>query len=381
MITVLYSNDVYLDPVVRSVKWSGDIKQAARRLDVVLKNTLDGINQAIPIELGREIRLYSDDVELFRGTIFTHDIDASGEMSITAYDDAIYLTKNVDSRKFIGMTASAIIRQLCIDFGIESGEIVDTEYVIPRLILRGMSLFDMMTTALTETTKQTGRRFWLTSRDGLLHLIERGDMRIEWAIENGKTLIDASYMQSIEDMRNRVKVVANDGDPSASSDGGISLPPEALDMISGNVNTANKSAKAPIEYVLSDSELIDRFGLMQHEERLSGDTTAAQAEETARQLLEQLAVIRDTARVEALGNIEVVAGASVYVVESMTKIIGGFYVILDTHTWESGAYRMSLEVSADEGLPKLEYDEPDVIKTKKANGVGDYKEALDRLEA
>jgi hypothetical protein len=212
----------------------------------------------------------------------------------------------------------------------------------------------------------------------VLNLVERGERRIEWAIENGKTLIDASYAQTIDGMRNRVKVIANDGEPSISASGGASLPPEALDMISGNVNTAKKTAKTPIEYTTDDTALIERFGLMQHEERVSGDVTDAQIEETARKLLEQLATIEDTARVEAFGITEVTAGTSVYVVESMTRILGGFYVIVDSHVWENGVYRMTLEISADEGLPTLEYTDSEA--QKKVSSINDkYRDALDRL--
>src|SRR5690606_10378066 len=122
--------------------------------------------------------------------------------------------------------------------------------------------------------------------------------------------------------------------------------------------------------------------VMQHEERMAGDVTRAQAEETARKLLEQLAKIDDTARVEALGNVDVTAGVAIYVVESMTRIIGGFYVITDVHTWDkSGVHRMQLTISADEELPRLDYDEPAVIKAKTAAKAGtDYSAILARLD-
>ncbi|MGF9711618.1 XkdQ/YqbQ family protein [Paenibacillus naphthalenovorans] len=351
MISVIYNNDVYLDPVVTSVTWSGDITQAARRLEVSLKNTVDGVKQALEIELGRELRLYSDGDELFRGIIFAHDINARGDMTITAYDEAIYLTKNMDTRKFTAMTASSIIRQLCTEFGVEIGEIADTSYVIPKLILRDKTLWDMMTIALTETRKQNGRRFWLTARAGALSLIERGEKRVDWILENGTNILDASYSQSIEDMRNQVRVIGGDED------------------------------KAPISVTVKDSALIDRFGTMQHLERMGSDAKQAEVAQLARQLLDQLSKITDEARVEALGNVEVTAGTAVYVIEEMTRIVGGFYVITDSHTWRNGVHRMSLTVSGDESLPRLDYDEPPAAKQKKKKGANkdEYAAALARL--
>ncbi|WP_010495086.1 XkdQ/YqbQ family protein [Paenibacillus elgii] len=382
MISVLYNNDIFLDPIVTAVTWSGDITQAARKLEVSMKNTLDGVKQAVSIELGRDLRLYEDGNELFRGIIFAHEIDAAGKMTVTAYDQAIYLTKNEDTRKFYGMTASAIIRELCADFGIEVGEIADTAYVIPRLILKDKSLRDMMVTALTLTQKQNGRRFWLTSRAGALNLVERGEKRVDWVLENGRNITGASYGLSIEDMRNKVKVVANeDAKPGASSSGGMNLPPEALDMISGNINVPKKDSKKPITITLEETELMQRFGTMQHLEKMSGDVTRAQVEQTARELLEKLSKIKDDARVEALGNTEITSGTAVYVIEPMTSIVGGFYVVTDSHTWEKGVHRMSLTISGDEGLPQLKYEEPPASKKKKKSdgGAGQYASALARL--
>lgn len=77
--SVLYNGELYLDPIVTSITWSGDITQAFRQLTVEIKNTVDGVSQAVNIELGRELRLLTeDDVELFRGVIFSFDINATG---------------------------------------------------------------------------------------------------------------------------------------------------------------------------------------------------------------------------------------------------------------------------------------------------------------
>lgn len=380
-ISVLYDNDVYLDPIVTSVTWSGDMTQAYRQLNVTLKNTIDGVEQAVNIELGRELRLYVDESEKFRGVIFTHDIDSSGVMNIAAYDENVYLTKNADSRKFSGMTASSIIRQLCAEFDISIGEIADTGFVIPRLILRDKTLWDMMVAALTETRRQTGRRFLISSKDGALYLTERGEKVVDWVLENGVNITGANYSQSIEDMRNAVKVTANeDAKPET---GTVNLPPEALDMITANPNVT-KNAKSPIVSTVRDDDLIARFGLMQHFDRADGDATKSKTDQLARELLAELSKIKDEATIEALGNAEITSGSAVYVIESMTKIVGGFYVITDSHTWENGVHRMKLTVSGDENLPTMRYEELDdatteKVRKKKGNG-GVNTAALARLD-
>lgn len=350
LISILYDNETYLDPIVKSVTWSGDITQASRRLDVTLHNTLDGVKRAIDIELGREIRLLdADGAELFRGVIFVHDIDHHGQMTITAYDEAVYLTKNSDSKRFVGMTAAGIVRELCADFSISIGTITETDYVIPKLILRDRTLWDMMTIALTETRKATGRRFFIYSAGGRLNLVERREKVVDWVLENGVNIIDASYSQSIEELRSQVKVVSNETEKKKS-----------------------------LVATLKDDALIARFGLMQHYESVDSDKTQAEVDELARRLLEDLGKISDDARLTAVGNNDVIAGTAVYVREAMTSIVGGFYVITDSHTYEGGTHRMSLTISGDESLPTMYYDEPDEA-AKKSDQNAEYSAALAQL--
>ncbi len=321
--------------LVERVTWSGDVTQAARKLDVSLVNTADGRTQAMRIEHGKELRLLYDGRELFRGGVFAHRIDDHGMMTVTAYDENTYLTRNYDTRKFTKMTASAIVRRLCNDFGIPVGSIADTGYVIPKLVLRDKSIWDMMTIALTYSRKQTGRRFFIYSREGRLHLSERKDVVVRWVLENGRNITSASYSQSIEDMRTQVKVIG--GDPE----------------------------KKPIIATVKNDALIQRFGIMQHLENVDPDMTRSQVEQRAKQLLAELGTIDDDAQVDALGNPEVVAGAAVYVHEQMTGIVGGFYVSTDLHTFANGNHTMSLTLSATDDLPTLEYEPPPEPKQRK----------------
>lgn len=349
MINVIYNNDIYLDPIVTSITWSGEIATAFRTLSVSIKNTIDGETQAVSIELGRELRFETDGAELFRGVIFKHEINAKGDMTITAYDEAVYLTKNADTKKFSGLTASAIVRQLAADFGIATGQITDTGYVIPKLILRDMTIWDMITTALTETRKQTGKRFLLSSSAGAINLSARGEKVADFILDDMSNLTDARYSQSIDDMRNQVKVTGGDEE------------------------------KAPLSATTRDSALIDRFGIMQHLENADSDLNQSQIEQLAAKLLDDLGKINDEASVEVLGNVEVTSGTAVYVKDSLTNIVGAFYVITDSHTFSNGIHRMSLTISGDESLPKLEYEPPDNETKAATKKKGAKEDAFDRI--
>lgn len=324
---VTESESVKLDPIVKSIKWTGDIKQASRKLVIELANTENRRDRLIQVEKGHELRLSVEGKETFRGVIFADSIDAAGQMSVTAYDENIYLTKNKDTKIFRNQTASAIVKRLCGEFGIAAGRIEDTGFVIPKLIFREKTLFEMMITALTVSENQNGKRFFITSKEGKLLLLPRKEQTVEWIIENGVNIIEASYSQSIEELRSQVKVIGGDSNKKAQS---VSL---------------------------KDQQLIKRFGVMQHVEKPDQQMSKSQMEQLAKQLLRDLGTIDDEAQVQCLGNVEVTAGSAVYVYESMTGIIGGYYVSSDDHTYESGSHRMSLTLSATDDLPKMEYKE------------------------
>ena len=330
---VIYNNgtqDIYITPIVKSVKWSGDIKQAYRTLEVEISNTIDGIKPAILFESGRNLRLaYKDDYyngQVFTGVIFGSNIDIDGQMTITAYDENVYLTKNIDTRIFRKLTAAAIVKRLCNDFGIPMGEVTDTGFVIPKLILRDKTLYDMMITALTETEKHTGKRFILYSWDGSLQLRERKQQSVQWVLENGTNILNASYSQSIEDLKTQVKVVGGDVE------------------------------KNPIVATVKNDALIKCYGVMQHLENADADATQSQINQLANQLLTDLGTIADEANLDCLGFADVISGTSIYVKEAMTGIVGSYYVSSDVHTLENGLHTMSVKLSATDDLPTLEYE-------------------------
>lgn len=332
-IRVLYNNELYIEEIVQDVEWSGDVQQAYRTLALSLLNTIDGSTRIADFEVGRELRFYSDDAELFRGIIFRRDIDQTGAMRIIAYDENVYLTKNMDTRKFVNMTASQIVRKLCTEFGVNLGDITDTKYVIPKLILRDMTLWDMFTTALTVTRKQTGRRYFVYAENGRLNLAERKERTAAYLIESDSNLMTASYSQSIEDLRNQVRVIGG-------------------------------KEEAPIIAAVSDSASIARYGTMQHLENADSEATVSEIRQLADQLLRDLNVIDDEATITALGYDDTYAGVSVYVYDAMTGITGSYYVSSDSHSYLNGTHVMMLTLSATDDLPTLEYVPP--IETKEA---------------
>lgn len=358
-IKLLYDGTYWIEPLVKSVTWSGDVAQPHRTIAVSFSNTLDAENVRIAFELGKELRFYADNVGLFRGVIFSYDINDKGDATIIAHDENVYLTKNVDTQKFVKMTAGSIVRSLCKTFTIPTGTIAETGYVIPKLILRNMTLWDMIVTALTETRKQNNRKFFVYSREGKLFLREKKDEVVRWMLEDGVNIISATRSQSIEEMRTAVKAIGGDD-------------------------------KKPVTFTAKDSALIAKYGLMQHVESADSDATSSQIQQLAKERLKELGKVTEDVSVTALGNTAVVAGAAVYAFEGMTDIVGGYYVNADTHTFEGGLHTMNVTLSKTDDLPKLEYEDPDAKATakkaqakakKKTTGSGSKRRTVKDLDA
>ncbi|MEK4360802.1 hypothetical protein NYE48_27735 [Paenibacillus sp. FSL M7-1455] len=325
-IAVLYDGKYYVDQLVIRAEWSGDVAQPYRTLTLSLSNTQNGDDPVVAFEVGKEIRFYVNNIGLFRGIIFTYEITDKGNATITAYDENVYLTKNSDTRKFVGMTAGAIVKEICKAFGIPTGTIASTGYVIPKMILRNMGLWDMIVTALTETRKQNGRKFFVYSREGKLFLREKKDEVVRWMLEDGVNIISASRSRSIEETRTAVKVIGGDDE--------------------------NK----PITASAKDAAMAAQYGLMQHLEQADSRLKKSQIEQLAKTRLKELAKVDEEVTVEALGMTDVVAGTAVYAFEGMTDLVGGFYVNADVHTFEDGAHTMSVTLSKTDDLPKLDYE-------------------------
>src|SRR5690606_19265406 len=116
------------------------------------------------------------------------------------------LTKNSDTVRFIKKTATQIVSELCGKFGIATGKLANTAHVIPKLIIRGKTLYEIIVTALTVTQKATGKRYRLRNVSGKLELVEVTEQVKRLVIENGRNIIDASFSESIDDVRTKVKL-------------------------------------------------------------------------------------------------------------------------------------------------------------------------------
>lgn len=308
--------------LAQTIKWSGDIRQAARKLEIEFAYGRDYYLPRYDVPLASLLILYNDDQEIIRAVVFDRGKSASGGQKVTAYEHSIYLAKSKDTKIFRGMTATAIIKQLCSWYGVPAGDIVDTVVPLEKLLLRQKTIYDMMVIALTETSKRNGKKYQIRMSQGKLNVIEKGAQVVRWLITEGQNLIDADYSENINEMRNRIIIVGD---------------------------------KDQVLAEVKDMDLIRQYGLLS-ELRQEGNIKAGEAQVMAQNLLKDLGKVSREAGLSCLGIDEVQAGTAVEVKESLTGLIGTFYVDTDEHTLQNGQHTMQLKLNWTDEVATQEAD-------------------------
>jgi len=133
---------------------------------------------------------------LFSGFVFTKRRQAGKLVTVIAYDQIRYL-KNRDTLAYEALTAAELVRRVTEDWGLATGEIEETGYLIPGRVENGRPLLDMIQTALDITAKQTGHLFVLYDKAGELHLTHTKNMMLDTLIHEG-SIANFDYTSTID---------------------------------------------------------------------------------------------------------------------------------------------------------------------------------------
>lgn len=301
-----------LTQVFSTVSWGGDVREAARKLEMEIVYGRYYYTPKYTPPLGSVIIL-KNDMELFRGVVWEVSRGTQGTAHITCFDHAIYLTNNVSTYKFVSMTPEAIITKICGDFGINIGSLAPTGVNLTKLILRDHMLYDMAVVALTEATKRNGKKYHLIMREGKLNTEEKGKQVLRWWLTEGQNLMEVSQSESLENLRNRVVIVGD---------------------------------KDQVLADLKNADMVKQYGMLQEYKRES-NIQAGEAQVIAQNLLKELAKVSQALEITALGIDDVEAGKSVEIKETLTEITGQYYVLQDQHELKNGSHTMRLVLSLE----------------------------------
>lgn len=146
---------------------------------------------------GDPVRFYYDNKLVFVGYVFTKKRDREHRVEVTCYDQIRYL-KNKYTYVFENKTATQIIKALCADFGLNTGSMDNTAYVIPAIAEENIAALDIVLDVLEETLLNTGNMFVLYDDAGQLKVKNCANM-ISTTLIMEDTAENFDYSSSIDD--------------------------------------------------------------------------------------------------------------------------------------------------------------------------------------
>lgn len=314
---------VYLTPWIISYEWSGDLEQAGRKLNFkIAYTTKDNAWMNPAINLGDEIMLYCIDptaggqFDLFHGKIFMQSRESSSyEMEFVAYDNLIYLAKSKYTLKISKTPVKDVLSTVASKAGLTLGRVADDLTYTVDFVADGMTGTEIIKKALEQGREKSGKSYhiYLDAQDKLN--VVRADTIIQgYAITDMTNLTTASHSASIEDMVNRVEITDKDGH-----------------VIGAVTNETDVKAYGTIQNVYKVDNKQD-------------------TQSSAKAMLKS---VSEHSEVEALGNIQCIAGYAVEIQEEQLK--GNFLIVSDSHTIENNRHMMKLTLRYldPEAKPKI----------------------------
>jgi hypothetical protein len=239
------ANSIYSPVVPDGVIWTTERQGTAGKLTFSVLN-----DKVINVQEGNPVRLTVDGINLFYGFVTSKKQDKNQVVSVTAYDQIYYLTKNKDTCNYANKTAGEVIQMLAADFNWSLGVIESTSFKIAARIEEDTSLIDIIQNALDLELTNAKTMFILYDDFGKLTLKSLENMKIPLVIDE-ETGENFDYTSSIEEQTyNKIKLYYEN----------------------------DETGKRDI-YVVQDGEHINDWGILQYYGKLQqGENGQAKAE-------------------------------------------------------------------------------------------------------
>ena len=293
--------------MICSIKWSGSTSEIARVLELEFLYPLhDYYMPKIYPNIGDTMYLYDENgEELFRGRVFYNErLSEQETIQITCYDDAIRLSKSKGTYNFKNKTAEAITRTVCNDLSISIGKLSLTG-IPQKMLCSNMGMYEIIQSAYQGASNQNKKKYHITMKQGKLYVEEVGREILDYTLKADSNILESAYSENAEGVVNKVKIY------------------DENDQYLG---------------VVQNDELINLVGIFQEVYIKEEDK---QAKTVASSMLQG---ITKEATVTVRGNTSCLSGKAIKVEDSLTKIVGSFYIESDEHEWSNGQYRITMNL-------------------------------------
>ncbi len=298
----------------KTISWSGDISQCARKLECTLAYAIFDKNQnKTQIGPGTLVWLQEDGKELFRGIVFDRELSSSGELKFTAYDYLIYFLKSKVTYNFTNIISEAATEKIITDLGVKYNRIPTVEIPI-TLLVKAKPAYDAIMEIYTMLSPKTGKKYIPIMDADQVSVIEKGAIVDNFILQPETNLGNATFNDSISNMINKVQIIDEKGNyiGKVENTGAI---------------TAYGVLQDIYEYNTSDSQNATAMasGLLKNVER--------------------------TFKATALGNSKIITGyalkTQIFYIDILQNAT--MYIDADAHTWDvaTGLHTMELTLNFD----------------------------------
>lgn len=317
---------------VQKVTWSGRKNSPARNVRLVILDDPDLGEEnrtGIDVAEGHHLIMQEDSDELFRGIIMSQERNQNRELTITAYDNAIYLTANKGSFKYSKKTATQIFLDVCKRFGISRGQVAQTTYKIPSLVDVNTTIYDILINALSKTYIATGERYYILSKKGQLNLLRRREQVTKLVLETGSegsqygNITAYSYRKSITETKTRLKLISESGKTMAQ---------------------------------WADRDLEKKIGMMEDVQSPDDSLPKKKLKTQVITMLNELKKPSQSLSVTALGISSIISGTAVYISIPEIGVGRTYYVDSDSHDWDGDYHTMKLTLNYAAELEQINDD-------------------------
>lgn len=267
------------------------------------------------INNGDVVQVTDGDWNIFYGYVFEISESRDESVSVKCYDQIRYLMGN-DTYVFAGAKANEVVKRIAADYGLKTGTLQDTGYVIPSLIQDNKKLLDTIWMALDLTLIHSGQNFIFYDDFGKLTVQNLSDLKVDVGIGDDSLMSDYQYTRSIDsDTYTKIKIVQSN----------------------------KKTGKRDV-YIAQDSGNTARWGQLQLYQVADEKQNAAQIN----QLLSQLAQLKNretrSLSLDAIGAPGIRAGSYVPVVIEELGLSQYFSVDECSHSFEGALHTMKLKL-------------------------------------
>lgn len=230
-------------------------------------------------------------------------------MEFVAYDNLIYLAKSKMTYKFTDAVIADAIKTVGLTLGVTTGEFCeDAQKYKISCIADGMTGSEIINKCLETLKAITGWKYHVYMADNqgqqVLNVVRADTVIDDFIITDTKNLTSASHSASVEDMRNQICIVDENGN------------------ITG--------------YIKNDDD-IKKYGCLQDIYKVDNKQNT---QTMAKSMLKR---VKETSQVSALGNYQCISGFAVEIEEEQIK--GKFLIETDEHTISNNNHTMTLTLN------------------------------------